>query len=139
MVAQDCARRAEAQLLSRATAQFFAERLQPLEKRANETEQFFARGCQMKRAALKERDAERFLELQDLRADRGLLDAVRDVPDRLADAFMPGDIEEQLQMMDVHTINSRNGTANNINSPRRSKERYKQPRESSHVLKISGN
>ena len=102
MIAQDDARSAEAKLLCRAAAQFFAQRLQSLEKRLNEPEQFFARGCQMKRPALEERDPERFLELQDLRTDRGLLDAVRDVPDGFADASMPGDMEEQLQMMDVH-------------------------------------
>src|SRR5882672_207291 len=58
-------------------------------------------------------DAERFFKLNDLRADRRLLNAVWNVAHRLTNASVPGDVIEQLQMMDVHDSN---GFAQHSNS-----------------------
>src|SRR5207249_9085601 len=102
MIAQNGAGGAKAQLLSRAAAQFFGQGFEPLEKRFNEAKQFFAGAGQREGSAVEQRDAEGLFQLDDLRADRRLLNSVRDVAHRLADSAVTGDIVEQLQVMDVH-------------------------------------
>src|SRR2546430_561177 len=102
VVAQDGARGAKPDLLCPAPAQFVGQRFQPVKERLDETKELFAAGGQRKRAAIEQRQSQRFFQLDDLRADRRLLNAVRDVARRLADAAMPGNIIEQLQVMDIH-------------------------------------
>jgi len=51
---------------------------------------------------VKQRRAQKFLELRHLGADRRLLDAVGDVVDCRHDAAVFGDVVEQFQMMDIH-------------------------------------
>ena len=102
VIAQDGARGAKAQLLRRAAAQIIGQRLQPFKERLDETKQFFAGAGQGKRPPIEQGDSQGFLELDDLGADGRLLDAVRDVAHRLADAPVPADVVEQLQMVNVH-------------------------------------
>src|SRR5439155_1552978 len=102
VVAQDGARGAEPDLLRPAPAQFVGQRFQPVKERLDETKEFFAAGGQREWAAIEQGHSQRFFQLNDLRADRRLLNAVRDVAHRLADATMPGNIIEQLQVMDIH-------------------------------------
>lgn len=53
-------------------------------------------------SALEERDAEGVFELEDLRTDGGLLDAVGHVPGGGADTAMLGHVEEEFEVVDVH-------------------------------------
>jgi hypothetical protein len=53
-------------------------------------------------AALEERHAEVFLQLDDLAADRRLLDPIGHVADRLADSAVPGHVIKELQVVGVH-------------------------------------
>src|SRR5262249_19509947 len=55
-----------------------------------------------KGAALKQVDPEIRLQLGDLTADGGLLNAVRDIAHRLGNASVTSDIIEQFEVMNVH-------------------------------------
>src|SRR5438874_772868 len=112
MVAQNGARGAKAQLLRHSAAQFVGQRFQPFKERLDETKQLFARAGQGKRSATEQRDTQRFFELKDLRADCWLLNTVRNVAHRLADASVLGAVIEQLQVMDVHYSNAFTGHSN---------------------------
>ena len=87
--------------LGGAATDFFADQFDTAEEGADEVVEFAACWRQFEWAAIEELEAEVGLELQDLAGDGGLLDAVGDVPDGLHDATEPGDIVEQLEVMDV--------------------------------------
>jgi hypothetical protein len=53
---------------------------------------------------LEQRHPQRFFQLDDLIAHGRLLDAVRHVTHRLADAAVPRHVIKQLQVMNVHAI-----------------------------------
>ena len=76
--------------------------IQAGKERREERIKFFALRRQRERTPLKQRHAEVFLQLPDLRADRRLLDAVGNVPHRRHDAAVPGDVIKQFEMMDIH-------------------------------------
>src|ERR1041384_6671924 len=102
VIAQDDLRGADADLLARATAQFLRHGVYVVEKRLDKTIKFFSGRSENKRAALKKRQAERILELQNLGADGGLLNAVRNVAHCLTDPTVTGHVIEKFEVMDVH-------------------------------------
>jgi hypothetical protein len=51
---------------------------------------------------MKQHDSERFLQLRHLSANGGLLNAIRNAPDRLRDSAMPRDVIKKFEMMNVH-------------------------------------
>lgn len=57
-----------------------------------------------RRPPVEQRHAQEFLQLRHLPPHRRLLNAVRDVPRRLGDPAVAGDVVEDLQMMDVHSL-----------------------------------
>ncbi len=57
---------------------------------------------ELERSPPKQGDTEVVLQLQNLCADGWLLDAVGDVPGGRAHPAMPGHVEKQLKMVDVH-------------------------------------
>src|SRR5437016_2745442 len=114
MVAQNGARSAKAQLLGRSAAQFVGQSFQPFKEWLDKTKQLFAGAGQGKRPAMEQRDTQGFFELNDLCADRRLLNAVGNVAHRLADASVPGDVIEQLQVVDVHYSNGFAGQSNSL-------------------------
>ena len=62
------------------------------EKRLDEGKQFVPLGSEFEWTPLKERFPERILELQDLGADRRLLNAIRHLPGCGADPTVAGDV-----------------------------------------------
>src|SRR6185312_13095489 len=77
-----------------------------VKKWANEPEEFLARRREREGAAMKQRPAERILQLQNLPAHSWLLDAVRNVAHRFADASVFCHVVKEFQMMDVHFARS---------------------------------
>jgi hypothetical protein len=51
---------------------------------------------------LEKRHSKAVFKLNDLRADRRLLNAIRDVSSRRTHALMLGDVKKEFQVMDVH-------------------------------------
>src|SRR5947209_144879 len=72
------------------------------EKRLNEMVKPLAARGQGKRPAVKQPLPKVRFQRQDLPAYRRLLDAIRHVPDRRADAAVPGHVIKQLEVMNVH-------------------------------------
>ena len=91
-------------MLGNAAVDFFGQRLQVFKKGLDEIVNFTTGGRERKRPAVKQRRAQKFLELGHLEADRRLLDAVGDVMNRFRDAAMPGHVIEQFQVVDVHRM-----------------------------------
>src|SRR5436189_72042 len=82
-----------------ASADFFRDRPQIIEEGSNEPEQFLSGRGERKRTPLEQRHAEKIFELQNLAAHGRLLNAVRNVADRVADPTVPGHVIKQFQMM----------------------------------------
>ena len=77
-----------------------------IKERGNKIVKGLAFASELKRSALIKRDAEGVLELQNLRADGRLLDAVGHGPCGGADPAVPGDVVEEFKVMDVHPMTS---------------------------------
>jgi hypothetical protein len=73
-----------------------------LEKRPDVRQQLFALRCQSERVSVEELSSEIRLEQKDLAADRGLLNAIGNVPHGPTDTSVERHIVEQLEMMNVH-------------------------------------
>src|SRR5581483_1068810 len=82
--------------------QFPGDLIEIGEERLDEGIEFFSGGSQVKRTALKERHAEKFLQLSHLAAYGGLLNSIGNVAHGLSNPPMPCDVVEQLQVMYVH-------------------------------------
>ena len=74
-----------------------------------------AGGRECEGPALKQGDAEKFLQLNYLAADGGLLNAIGHAAHGLADAPMFGHVVEKFEVMDVHVIDSGEATPSFIN------------------------
>jgi hypothetical protein len=90
--------------MRRAALQFAGHRVDTREKGFDEAVKLFPGRRQRKRAPVEKRRSQKFLQLAHLAAHRRLLDAVGNVPHRLADAPVPRDIIEKFQVVDVHTL-----------------------------------
>jgi len=123
MQTQDEFRSAEAQLGTIGFAQLSLQSVEAREERFNLGIELPARRRQAERRPPEEPHAEVRFKRRHLSADRRLLDAVRDVPDRGADAAMLRHIVEKLEVMDVHgaTTESRpfTPTSNDLSRPDR--------------------
>ena len=95
-------RRPDADLRRRALAQARPHRVEILEKWLHERVKLLPLGREAERAAVKQPRPEIQLQLADLAAHRGLLDAIGNVPHRPADPAVLGDVIEQLQVMNIH-------------------------------------
>src|SRR6185295_4568437 len=94
--------RADANVLRDAASNPVRHGRQVLKERGDECEQFLSLRGQRERAALKERHAEGFLQLDDLAAHGRLLDAIGHVANGLADAAVPGNIIKQFEVVNIH-------------------------------------
>ena len=102
MSAQDRGGRGESK-----TGVFFGPQLardlaDPAEKGRGKSEEFTPGGGECERAALKQLQAERSFELQDLAADGGLLNAIGNLAGGRADPAVPRDVIEKFEVMDIH-------------------------------------
>ena len=104
MVAQHNRGRANANVPRLAALQLIGDPLQIPKKGLDEFVQLGPGGRQFKRPALKQRRAQKFLQLGNLRAHRRLLDAIGNVPHRRHDAAVPGHVIKQFEVMDVHGV-----------------------------------
>src|SRR5437868_8572544 len=104
MVPQYDFRGANANMFGNSPPKSFSRRLKIVEKRGDELKQFFALRREREWPPLKERRAERLLQLNDLPAHGRLLNAVGHVAHSLADASMFADVIKQFEVMDVHGI-----------------------------------
>ena len=80
---------------------------QPAEKRRDELIERLSFTRQLKRPPLIQRDAKCIFELQNLRADGWLLNAVGHGASRRAHPAVPGHIVEEFEVMDVHALTGR--------------------------------
>jgi hypothetical protein len=85
-----------------ASLQLFRHSFEVPEERRNKGVQLLARCCQFKRAALKQGHTQKFFELNDLRADCRLLDAVWHIAHGFGNSPASRDVIEELEVMDVH-------------------------------------
>jgi hypothetical protein len=104
VVAKDNLGCANPDVLGDAAANFFGHRLEILKERLDELVEFFAGRRQGKGPPMEERHAQALLQLNDLPADGWLLDAIRHVAHRFADAAVPGYVIKQFEVVDVHAI-----------------------------------
>ena len=104
MGAQRRVRGAKPDELSGFAANLFTHQLDVGEERLDERVEFCPGRRELKRAPIEELRSEVFLQLQNLHAHGGLLNAVGNVAHSLADAFVAGDVIEQLQMVNVHGL-----------------------------------
>jgi hypothetical protein len=101
VIAQNSFGRAETNVAGSA-AKFSGDRIEIFEEWLNETIKPLPGGREAEWAALKQRDAERIFELKNLRADGGLLDAVRNATNGFADAAGFGHVVVEFEVMDIH-------------------------------------
>jgi len=92
VLTKDHARCADANGLSHAAPDFFADRIEVGKKGPDKIIKLLTGGRQLEGAALEERGAKVVFQLNDLRADGRLLDAVGDVADRTGNALVFGDV-----------------------------------------------
>src|ERR1700743_818557 len=98
MVTQHYRRCADADMPYLAPLEFNSHFIEAGKKRLDVFEKFFPFRSQRKWPPVKESCAKVFLQLGDLRADGGLLDAVGDVSHRWHDAAMPRDVIKEFEM-----------------------------------------
>src|SRR5262245_36007352 len=90
-------------MLRNPAAQLVGHGIDVVKERSNEGVKVLSCRRERERPPLKQGHAQEFLQLKDLPAHRWLLNPIRHVPHRLADTAVPGDIIEQLQVMNVHS------------------------------------
>jgi hypothetical protein len=96
--------RGNAQSLFASSAQAISHFGEAIEERGNKIVKGLPFASELKRPALIKRDAEGVLELQNLRTDGRLLDAVGHGPCGGADPAVPSDVVEEFKVMDVHPM-----------------------------------
>jgi len=84
------------------TAQLFLDLWQAFEERLDVREQVTSRMGQLERPPMKQGHAQAIFQLDQLRADRRLLNAIRNVSRRSAHTSMLRHVLDQLQMMNIH-------------------------------------
>src|SRR2546426_63330 len=102
MIAQHNLGCADANGLRHAAANFVSSRIEIVEERLDELIKVLALRRQLERPPTKQRHAEEFLQLNDLAAHGGLLNAVGHIAHGFADATMFGDVIKQFEVMNVH-------------------------------------
>src|ERR1035437_794026 len=102
MVAQDDRGSANADLAGLAALQVAGDGIQVGEEGLDEVIELLAGRRQRERPALEQRHPQVFFQLRHLPAHRRLLNAIRDVPQRLGNPAVAGDVIKQLQMVNIH-------------------------------------